>query len=867
MKQGIKAFAAPLALTGLFALLIFFSIPAGSVYGSNIDWLSQHAALAETIRNACLEQHTLLPDVLALGGGSNGFLFSYYGYLRPDILIGCLLPAIPMYQILTVYMLAGYLISGLLFYLWLRREGKTGSSELGAFDAFLGSALFLTAGCFFMTHRQVMFVNYMPFLMLSLLAVQGAKRKVPPLLPLWMLLICLNSFYYAPACFLLLGWYWFQRQGKAFFGPWFVSSALAGSMSAALLLPTGLAILEHRRLSESADAGFLTFFKNLNSLLYISYGVGLGMLVLYLLLLGLGFKTYRKTSLFFLVVFFWGGISYLLNAGLYARAKILMPFLPLVLLHCTRLLAKLRARELPWRLWPFPILLFVGLLYRKRDSWPLIAADLLILAAVVLIQLFLSRRKASETDSEKNAGAAQKSLQALRVLSLLCLLIIPAVNFLTVSATEDFVTEEKLEKALAVPDCLVETDPLYRYDNLEQPMTKSNMDVTDGRQKTAMYSSVYSADYSRVYYDLLKTPIQINNRLAILPANNPFLLYFMGVRHAETAADQIPDGYRLLWKNETTAVSENTSVLPMAYLSDEVLPKTVFDTLTGWETAEALTRYTVISEDVLEDESLLNSGSLVQWQSMLQSFSPVWEEVSLPSALELTALRNEETDSDSQAYQLQSGYDIQASRETTFSLSLKEPLRQKLLLLQFEVENHTGNAVLITINGVKNKLSAPSAPYPNGNDCFSFAFLDTTAEGLDTLEITLPKGHYTLKNIRFFLLPASVFSEKDWTAVEALETGKRELLACRAKAEKDTWFITSIPRQNGMKLLVDGKPQEIVTVNEAFVGARLCAGEHEIRLSLDPPGKTLGLLGSAAGAGCWLLLLFLKKKQGRHTME
>ena len=67
-----------------------------------------------------------------------------------------------------------------------------------------------------------------------------------------------------------------------------------------------------------------------------------------------------------------------------------------------------------------------------------------------------------------------------------------------------------------------------------------------------MYSSVYNNEYSKVYYDYLKTPVQINNRLAILTANNPFLLNFMGVRYLETSPSQVPAGYRVLWKNGTT---------------------------------------------------------------------------------------------------------------------------------------------------------------------------------------------------------------------------------------------------------------------------------------------------------------------------
>ena len=110
-----------LLLMGLVAALLFLTLPKGMVYGSNMDWLSQHAALAETIRDACRAQQTLLPQVLPLGGGANGFEFSYYGFLRLDILIGCLLPGVPMYRILIVYMCVGYLASVLLFDFFLRR--------------------------------------------------------------------------------------------------------------------------------------------------------------------------------------------------------------------------------------------------------------------------------------------------------------------------------------------------------------------------------------------------------------------------------------------------------------------------------------------------------------------------------------------------------------------------------------------------------------------------------------------------------------------------------------------------------------------------------------------------------------------------
>ena len=57
----MKKLIYPAALILLFIILTTTILPADAVYGSNTDWFSQHAALAETIRDACVEQHTLLP--------------------------------------------------------------------------------------------------------------------------------------------------------------------------------------------------------------------------------------------------------------------------------------------------------------------------------------------------------------------------------------------------------------------------------------------------------------------------------------------------------------------------------------------------------------------------------------------------------------------------------------------------------------------------------------------------------------------------------------------------------------------------------------------------------------------------------------
>ena len=83
-------------------------------------------------------------------------------------------------------------------------------------------------------------------------------------------------------------------------------------------------------------------------------------------------------------------------------------------------------------------------------------------------------------------------------------------------------------------------------------------------------------------------------------------------------------------------------------------------------------------------------------------------------------------------------------------------------------------------------------------------------------------------------------TQKRYIPAVGEETKGNELLSCRVSAEADGYFVTSIPRQRGMKLYIDGKKTELLTVNTAFAGARLPAGEHQIRLCLTPPGLYAG---------------------------
>lgn len=820
---GKTDFVYPVILIVIFILLITLSIPEGCLYGSTVDWYSQHVTLAETIRKACLEQKTLAPAWLSLGGGSNGYQFAYYGYFRPDILIGCLFPKVPMVIILPAYMLAGYLFSVLLLYRWLRDEGTE------PFFSFLGGALFLTAVCFFQTHRQVMFINYMPFLILALMMI---RKKKYAWVCICLFLIYVSSFYYAIACLAVTVWYWYRLEGKQFFRRCFVTVCFSVGMAMMLLLPSFLVILEHKHSGERAATIADLFMPNLQNLLYNPYGMGLTVLSLYLLLVGLGHKKYRKTSILFLLLTIFGAASWILNGTLYARAKILIPFVPLLMLHNISIFQEMHRGELRWRIWPF-VLFVPAILSQWREQWFLwIVADTGIVFAVVLI---------SKIVQEKNVQFGYKPLEIYRYLFLL---VMPAIIFLRIAQEESWV--EVLEQSAFSEEEIAQEcgNSLYRCDNISGTLNAGNVLEFTGQQKTTMYSSVTNPGYQGVYYDLLFTPIQINNRTALLAEENPFLQNLMGVRYMITTQDKMPVGYEVIRQKGDAVIAENASVLPIAYTTSKCMGEQQFEALDALEKLEAVSKYTIVPEcgevfwdperkDIFRETEGGKADSGSREADSEQEGSDSGFEISsidLPDRVQIKEVEN--------------GYRLKVEEASTVTVKLKEPV-QDILLLQFQVKNRTESAVVISANGIKNKLSGSTAPYPNGNNCFSYPFSGT--EGISQLTFRLSKGSYDITDIQMSAFSSEIFSEKEVEPVVVQQEGKRgrhTVFSCRANAVQDGYFVTSIPMQRGMKLFVDGKETDIEIVNEAFVGASLNRGVHEIELRFFPPGRRTGSMVS-----------------------
>lgn len=782
----------PILLTAAVLVLLFFSVPAGSAFGSEVDWLCQHVSIAEHFRQNVYETGSLLIDYSDLGAGSNFYMFSYYGYLRPDILIGCLLPMVPMKTILIVYAVLGIIASVNLCYFWLKKQ------SFAPFFCFLGGMLLACASCFFQAHRQLMFVNYLPWLFLALLAIDYflKRGRIVPFV-LSALMFILHSFYFSISCFAVCFIYLLYRsREKRTVFYFIIGCGIAVALAAVLLAPTALVLLEHTKDNGSGASLPIILAVNptLRSLLYSGYSCGLTLVSLYGLFLGIKHRPTRGLGIAVFCAVFLNIVPFILNGGLYIKSKILIPFVPLVILICITVLAALYQQTLKHSLWLL-LLSFVPLFFQSF-KW------LVILDAVFLLLFFLFSQRAKG-----------------KLLPYLSLLVVPPLLFVQTNRTESFVPAEDPRQAVFTEEEMkqVYQNTNARFDQIDtdEAIATVNLTPVQGMKKSTMYSSSMNTEYSAFYYDLMKNPISINNRVALLAAPNPFFEYLMGIQYLQTTNQMLPDGYTVKLQKGENVLAENDSVLPTAYVSYNLMGKAQFDTLSYPETLDAMTNYTIVS-----------NAEEIPFQSEVTPFQLDYSIEPSPDGLETAS-------SDGV-------YDLHVKQETELTASLTQPIPAgHTLILTFEVENPDGRAVIISCNGIRNKLSADSAAYPNHNHQFTYYL--SSSQPIDTLDFTFSKGDYQISNIKAYLYDNAKMGNEGITPLSFQETKGSTVLQGSAEVQKDGYFVTSLPIQNGYQAFVDGKEVEIETVNTAFVGFPITKGSHQIQITFTPPGRNLGI--------------------------
>lgn len=921
---GSRGTCAAHLLLSCLALLLALGPAAvrGEFFGYGSDWLSQHLPLAETLRSAMLDSGRLLPLYLHLGGGSSVYDFAYYGLLRPDILLGCLFSQVGMEYLLAGYSLAGIVLGTNLLFWWLRRRLR--SEPSGACAAAFAAVLYAAANCLFHAHNQLMFVNYLPFLILTLIGIDrmAERGKGAWLVTSGLSLVYLHSFYYSISCLAVCGIYaidWVrgmrgtkcEKRAKSFVLRLAGCVCLSIGLCAVLLLPTGLDIL-----SVSKDGGvFAAQLKlldlTLEGMLYTPYGMGLTLISLYCLLTALAQRKTRFLAICMLAIVTIPAVSLLLNGLLYARGKILIPFLLPMLLLCAQVLCGfLQGSEKP-PLWAGALCLVPwaaacaesGSILTNR----LLLIDWLLLLGWILLDWLLMMgwvlwMRRAGMKRVFTAGPAKKTSVRTRCIALL--LLVPCVVSWTLQMKAGYVEQAQINfstvrQALKGAQQRIEqaeADKLQsaRWEILSEGYKMSNYAPLPQMQRTSMYSSMTQQGYATFFYDIAGNAIPARNRVALVPGKNPIFNTLMGVRYVtvkaaaagqetgtaaaaqaqtDAAASQatagistsnqlrvqieagvaaLPPGYEVIYRENGYVTGRNPDALPIAFGTDRLLSQKDFtDRLREIPAREKrkLTEALSLTAAKTEVSLCLRSDlSGDERAAEARGLRPVTNRNSV-DARKMRPVAN-------QIFAEAGG--LRAGTTRVSKAANDNGLQGKVLILEFDVTQANGREIIIDINGTRNKLSGSNAPYPNGNTHFTY-ILD--AHEAQTLHIEKNTNEYVLQNLQCQLLDLkAVLQSRDvWEPdTDVSHAGRGEVFRGRIDMRRAGFFETSYPFRAGYSVTVDGESVRPRRSAAGFLVVPLAAGNHEIQIDFLPPGYRAGLGISLLA----LLLLALQLQAG-----
>lgn len=789
--------------TILTAIVLFFcwlfSFRNG-IFGSDIDWISQHSVIPDYFRQLFYDTGNLFPEFAAnIGGGQNIYNFSYYGLYSPVILISYLFPSVKMGTYLMVSMVVSLIAAVLLLYRWLQKRG------ISRFVSFMTALMFLLAGpMIYHSYNQLMFVNYMPFLCLALIGVDryfDENKEGLYTVSVWLMIM--TSFYFGIGGMLVLVIYGIYRymgsegkknvktfllEGIRFLIPMLV----AVLMSAVLLVPTAYVLMGGRSSGTKAAVSLGELFSphiNIGEFLYSPYGIGLAALVIVVLIAGIFYKKGNERWLHIacILVLVIPVFAWALNGGLYIRNKVFVPFLPLLCYMIAAYIEKQRKEKIPFVTGLIPFVLTLLLLFtgRKTVYW---------VDGILMLGCFLICYK-------------KKCMQYLILPSVL-ILCVQGFLYNNTSPTNvapkyyNQVTDKTNRKE--IDKIAKEENGFYRIEqngDVKTDFADLNRIWSADQYISSIYSSVENPDYQNFRTQTFQVEQPYRNILMQARAHNAVFQRFMGVKYL--LSDEAVPGYKKIGEK----LYENKDVLPVAYYTSRVMPQTQYDTLQfPYNQLAFLSRAVVDTKEAGNtDTAFLDAG--------LKKI-PV----------------NIKTD----------------------AIGIESASEGDILFLQFQVENHSPKSdVAISVEGVRNKLSAENHIYYNGNTCFTYAVL--LEEGQTGVAVSMGDGDYEISDLTGYLWKSAENKDLRSQLVEAefildKAATKGDIIKGSVDATADNgYLITSIPYDENFEVLVDGESAACEKVNTAFLGLKMDKGMHEVTIEYHAPGVLAGKILSITG--------------------
>ena len=807
-----------LTLIIISLVIVLILVNFTNFFGSKVDWLSQHIMFPDYLRKLFYETGDFFPNfAFNLGGGQNIYNISYYGLFNPIILISYLLPFVSMMTYIQFSMIICLIVSIILMYYFLRRRFDSKVS-------FISTLLFLTAGCFiFHLHRHIMFVDYMPFLLMALIGVDKYfdKKKIS-LLVISIFLMILTSYYFSVVglvCVLLYGVFRYIEYKKNekitvkdFFEEGFkylFVMLIPVLMSCVLLLPTMAALLGGRT-ATNKDISLLGLFIpnfDISNTLYSAYSLGLSAIFIIALIYGIVTKKkeVKVISIIFSILLVFPIFDYIFNGGMYLNGKAFIPMLPIAILIISYFLKNVFSNKGKLKISIIISLIVVIInlivyIYKKDSLCLLFVFDMVLLIIFLLISYKL-----------------EKKYFLYVYLGIISLIIAIPTNFSDIFVTKEFYdTLDYEETSSKVKQILDNDNSFYRMSDQSVKLDKSNYIYDIDYYTGSIYSSLSNSYYKDFYNNLINNEFIYRSYGMLTGNNNIFYNFYMGNKYLLNSSNNM-----LGYEKIDDGIYRNEDVLPIGYSTSKIMSLDEYKSLNYFEKLDAYLNYAIVDGDY--------SDSYVK---EVKDYVPDY------NVLESKNLSIEEDNGK---------YFIKASKDNKLVVKLNNVSDSDIVLLRFKMlydNKCSEDDSYITINGVSNKLSCRRWKYHNNNYKFEYSLSG------DTLEITFSEGKFRLTDFDMALYDyndlVSINDEISPFVIDRDKT-KGDVIEGNINVKDDGYFKLSVPYDKGFEIYVDDEKTNYEVVNKSFIGFRINEGSHNIRIVYVSPLFKEGLVISFVG--------------------
>ena len=790
-------------------------------YGSTTDWDCQHWNIPDYFRRLFYDSHKLFFDYAPnIGDGQNIYYLSYYGYLSPIVLISYLLPFVPMKLYIEIVSIVGLMISACTFYYWIRKKYD---SKLSLIISLVFAA---SSPLLFHSHRHIMFISYMPFLILCFNEIdRNFKLKKPIInykLILLIFLVIMSNYFFAVSALFSISIYELYKicnkykikDKKQIINEcllFAVSCIIAVLMASVLLIPT-LSVIINGRAKSNVDISIISLFLpgiNIEKFFYSPYSAGISFIVFIATLYNLKSREYKIISLILIFSSMFPIVSYILNGTMYVDYKVFIPLLPLFMLLLASFIKNINILTKNNKICNI-ILALITLIIIAMNYNKLVI--LLILLELLLFIIIVNNKKKEKL--------------------IIFLLVFITLIMASINTSNDKLMQKNIVNIMDEVEIPSQNNK-YNYRITTNSMILQNINNIKNIDYYigSIYSSVENKYYRDYYYNF---GVEISQRSygKIANTSNPIYNIVNGNRYLISNKEML--GYSIL--DGYNQVYENKNVLTIARSNMKKMSTSTYEKLNYPYNMEALTGY-IISDNKEEDSfetNIVEYNGLIHYENQVYDYSKI---------------KNKE-------------YIFSKKEKETKNITIDNINNETIIFISFDVKEQKNNKndIKIKINGINNVASVGTWKYHNKNSTFHYAITNSNGK----LSINIGKGNYLISNIRIYTLDYNKIIESisNINRIElTIDEKNMNRLVGNYNSDKEDILYLQIPYDKGYHINNNGKETEYFIVNNGMIGFKVEKGLNKFEIVYEAPLLKVSKIASLIGIIAFMITIFLSKKK------